>query len=159
MRRRHFLTLATASLLAGCATGGIRALAPNSTIIVTRHAERTGADLNDAGRARARKLVNVLDGIEIDAIHSPGIQRNMDTAAPLLAARGLPLERIAQEDPTPRLIRSAAGRTVVWVGNKGNIQTIWDDLALPAPAPLDYGDMFIIRSDAMGRVSVERRLY
>ncbi|WP_136440825.1 histidine phosphatase family protein [Pacificoceanicola onchidii] len=159
MRRRHFLALSSATLLAACATGGGGSLAPNSTIIITRHAERSGEDLNDAGRARAQLLVSVLADTPLDAIHSPGIQRNLDTAAPLLAARGLEIERIAQENPTPRLTRSAAGRTVIWVGNKGNIAQIWEDLALPGNAPLEYGDLVFIRSDAAGNVTVERQTY
>ncbi len=159
MHRRHFLTLVPLSLAACAVAPGALALAPNSTLIVTRHADRDGEDLSATGRQRARDLVQAVEGFDIAAIYSPGIQRNLDTAAPLSAARGLPVERRPQEAPTAALVREGAGRTVIWIGNKGNIATIWEDLRLSGPAPLDYGDLFILRSDAAGAVTVERRRY
>ena len=56
-----------------------------TTLIVLRHTDRQGleGDLSKKGRARAEALVLALRDFEIDAIYSPGIQRNLDTAAPL----------------------------------------------------------------------------
>lgn len=160
MHRRFLLLSIAGCLVTACAgpPGSVR-LAPGSTLIVTRHADRDGADLSRAGRARAQALVTAFDGLALDAIHAPGITRNLDTAAPLSAARALPVERIPQEAPTARLAASAAGRSVIWIGNKGNIATIWNDLALPPPLPLEYGDLAIVRSDAAGHVTIERRRY
>ncbi|MFZ5962462.1 histidine phosphatase family protein [Thalassococcus sp. BH17M4-6] len=160
MQRRDCVLLTLAALTAGCAaTGTVSGLAPDTTLIVIRHAERTGEDLTKRGRAQARALVGALDGMPLDAIYSPGIQRNLDTAAPLAAARGMTVERRPAENPAPRLVRESAGRTVLWVGNKGNIAAIWEALALPDPAPLDYGDLFIVRSDAAGVMTVTRQSY
>ena len=159
MHRRTFLIAATALLGACTAERGPMTLAPNATLIVTRHGDRTGEDLSKRGRARARALVNALDGMELTAIFSPGIQRNLDTAAPLAQARNLPVHRLSQEAPTAALARAAAAGPVIWIGNKGNIVTIWEDLALPPPPPLDYGDLHIIRSDSAGRITIERRVY
>ncbi|MDJ0823838.1 MAG: histidine phosphatase family protein [Paracoccaceae bacterium] len=162
MNRRFFLISAAALPLAACATAPATtsrplALAPNSTLIVVRHADRTGEDLSALGRRRAQALVQALEGMPLDAIYSPTIQRNVDTAAPLSQARGLPIERQIQENPVPGLVRDGAGRTVIWVGNKGNIATIWEKLALTGPAPLEYGDLFIVQSDASGAVTIDRR--
>ncbi len=160
MLRRVFLMVGAATLVAGCVSGSRNlALAPGSTLIVVRHSDRDGENLSDLGHRRSRALVRALEGFDIAAIHAPGIQRNLDTAAPLSEARQLPVERIPQEAPTGPLVARGAGRTVIWIGNKGNIRTIWDDLNLPEPAPLDYGDLHIIRADADGRVSVERRRF
>ncbi len=159
MQRRCFLTVGMAALVAGCAARGPVRMPPGTTLIVVRHGERHGEDLNDAGRVRARDLVTALKGIPLDRIYSPGIQRNLDTAAPLSAARGLPITRRPQENPAPVLMRESASQTVVWIGNKGNIAAIWDTLSLPEPAPLNYGDLHIVRSDAKGRVTVERRRF
>lgn len=163
MLRRLFLaslTLSVITALSACTVGPRDlAFAPNSTLIVTRHGDRESENLSNKGWDRARALVTALDGMPLDAIHAPGIQRNMDTATPLSQARALPIERIAQENPTAKLVASAADRTVIWIGNKGNIKTIWADLNLPDPAPLNYGDLQILRSDAHGKVTIETRHY
>ncbi|SHG76611.1 histidine phosphatase family protein [Marivita hallyeonensis] len=159
MHRRFFLSSLTALAVAGCTTPGSVRLAPNTTLIVVRHSDRDGENLNAKGLERSRALVAALEGDPLDAIYSPSIQRNLDTAAPLSDARGLPIERRPQENPAPRLAREAVGRSVIWIGNKGNIQSIWDSFSLPQPAPLDYGDLFIARADANGRVTVERRRF
>lgn len=157
---RRFLLISLSLFLAACSQAPMNlALAPGSTLIVTRHADRDGEDLNARGRARAQALVRALDGMALDGIYSPGIRRNLDTAAPLAAARALDVNRVPQEAPTATLVRDGAGGTVIWIGNKGNIATIWDDLSLPEPAPLEYGDLHIIRSDAEGTTSIERRRY
>ncbi|MDA7426192.1 histidine phosphatase family protein [Thalassococcus lentus] len=161
MRRRIFLFSSIAAAgLAGCAAGPDSfSMAPNSTLIVVRHADRKDEDLTAAGRARARALVKALDGMKLDAIYSPGIKRNLDTAMPLSKARSLPITRRPQEAPTAPLVTEGAGKTVIWVGNKGNIAQIWEDLRLTDPAPLEYGDLFIVRSDATGAVTIERRRF
>lgn len=158
--RRHFFLAGLASaLLVGCSQSGPVQLAPNSVLYVVRHADREGENLSDKGIRRAHSLVTALEGMPLDAIYSPGIQRNLDTAAPISQARALPVQRRAPEAPTHRLSRESAGRSVLWVGNKGNIRTIWEDLSLPAPVPLEYGDLAIIRSDSNGQVTVERRVF
>lgn len=158
MNRRHFLYLGLAGLSA-CTGSGPVTLAPNTTLVVVRHTDRIGDDLSDLGRARARALVPALADVPLDAIYSPGIQRNLDTAAPLSAARDLPVTRRAGENAAPGLARDSAGRSVIWIGNKGNITPIWANLQLPGPAPLDYGDLHIVRVDAAGQVTVERRRF
>lgn len=160
MRRRDVLLMLPAGTLMAC-TGlaGPLALAPNSTLIVTRHADRDGENLNAAGKARAKALVKALEGVTLDAIYAPGIQRNLDSAGPLATARGLSIQRIPQEAPTSPLVIQGAGKSVIWVGNKGNINTIYDDLKLSDPRPLAYGDLHFIRSNATGVVTIERRRY
>lgn len=157
MDRRTFLALGGAFALSACATGGVISMPANTTLIVLRHGDRDDENLSAKGRARAAALVPALDGIPVDILFSPGIQRNLDTAAPLSIARNIPITRRPQENPTKRLMRESAGKTVVWVGNKGNIKSIWESLALPEPAPLEYGDLYFVRSDAQGRVTVEQR--
>ena len=158
LHRRLFLGLVV--FLAACATissPGRVPFPPDTTLIILRHADRTGEDLNETGLARAEALVGALDGIPIDAIYSPGIQRNLDTAAPLARARGLDIQRIPADDPAARLLSEGADKTIVWVGNKGNLQSIWDAIAAPEPPPLVYGDLFIVTKARVGSPLVERR--
>ncbi|MDJ0627845.1 MAG: histidine phosphatase family protein [Rhodobacter sp.] len=153
------LFLACLFFLAACASPGQVAVPPATTLIVLRHADRTGDDLNATGIARAEALVTALDGIPIDAIYAPGIQRNLDTAAPLAQARGLDIQRIPAENPAARLMAAGAGKTIVWVGNKGNLQSIWDAIAAPEPAPLQYGDLYFVTRARVGSPLVERRRF
>lgn len=159
LNRRGFLVLGTSSLVA-CApitriTG--QRLAPNSRLIVYRHGDRAGEDLNDRGIARAAAFVEALDGVPVDAIYSPGIQRNLDTAAPLARARGVEITRVAVSHVARRIARLSAGRSVVWVGNQGNLREIWEELELQGPPPLEYGDLFIVETDASGTARIDRR--
>lgn len=160
--RRLFLTISLAGL-AACAAGpttpGNVRLAPGTRLILVRHADRKDKNLNAKGIARARALPSALEGIPLDTIYSPGIQRNLDTAAPLASARNMPVTRIPQERPAPIIARRSRGTSVIWIGNKGNLQSIWDDLGLAGNAPLNYGDLFIITSDASGALQVERRFW
>lgn len=165
MQRRHLtLSLLATAALGACAGGGPQglALAPNSTLIVTRHGDRDGAEdvLNKTGQARARALVTATRDLGLAHVTSPGINRNIETATPLARALDLPITRIPQEAPTAELIRLAAIGPTIWVGNKGNIARIWRDLGLPEDSgPLDYGDLHILRSDATGKMTIARRRY
>ncbi len=154
--RRSALALGLGAL-AACAQLSGRSLAPNSRLILVRHAERDELLLSRDGHERAAALPVALDGIAIDEIRSPGITRNLDTAMPLAEARGLEITRTPLSRIDARLANAAAGRSVVWVGNRDNLRTIWEGLGLPGDPPIVYGEMFIVESDASGRVTVDRR--
>ena len=153
--RRIFLLAA----LSACAPASYVAMPKGTRLIILRHGDRTDENLNEKGRARAAALVPALEGIPIDAIYSPGIKRNLDTAAPLAAARGLTVQRIPAENPAARLMAEGAGKTIVWVGNKGNIASIWESLGAPDPAPLAYGDLFFVEPARLGSPRVTRRRF
>lgn len=159
MLRRFFLVSIVVALSACTPVPGELAMAPQSTLIVVRHGDRDGENLSAKGKERARALVEALQAFDLAGIYAPGIQRNLDTAAPLSEARNLSISRIPQENPTSRLMARGAGKTIIWIGNKGNINQIWGDLRLSEPAPLEYGDLFIVRSDASGAVTIERRFF
>lgn len=159
MRRRSFL-LGAAAFAAACTreTGPVD-FPPDTTLYVVRHMDRDGSDLSEFGIARAQALVAELEGEQIDSIYSPGIPRNLDSAAPLAEARGLEIERRPQESPTRRLVREAAGRSVLWMGNKGNIRKIWEDLRLEGLPPLEYGELFVVSRTGTGPVEIDRRTF
>ncbi len=167
MSRRLFLTGSLAGSFVGLAACGDTSLpggkprqirlAPGTTLIMVRHVDRKDENLSAKGLARAKALPAALDGIPLDVIYSPGIQRNLDTAKPLAAARDMAITRIPQERPAPIIAARSPGQSVIWIGNKGNLKSIWADLRLPDEPPLEYGDLFIIRADANGQLSVERR--
>ena len=144
MLRRSFVTLALGAALAACAPAGQVQLSRGTTLILLRHADRSGDQLSDKGLARAAALVAALEGVGIDRIYSPGLDRNLATAAPLAEARGLEITRIPPTGVAQRILSESAGQTVVWVGNKGNLITLWEDLKAPGEPPLEYGDLFVV---------------
>lgn len=149
MFRRGFILGATAAA-AGCqlvspeTRRGSVALAPGTTLIVLRHAERDGEALSRQGRHRARRLAEALAGTPIEAIYTRDIPRNRETAAPLAEARGLPVEILTAPNPAPELARRGAGRVVVWIGNKNNLADIWIALDAPGDPPLGYGELRVL---------------
>lgn len=159
INRRSVLILGAGSLAACSRVARLtgHALAPNSTLIIYRHGDRDGDDLNARGISRAAAIAAALEGRPIDAIYSPGIQRNLDTAAPLAQARGMDITRSEAGSIHRRLARLAAGRSIVWVGNQGNLRAIWETLGLEGPPPLEYGDLYIVTTDASGAVSIDRQ--
>ena len=157
--RRMFLGLAGATALAGCASSDGVQIPPGTRLIILRHADRTDENLNAKGLERAEALVAALADEHIDAIFSPGIQRNLDTAAPLAKARGLTINRIPAENPAKQLMALGAGKTIVWIGNKGNLNSIWDALNAPNPPPLEYGDLYIVTRARVGSPLVIRKQF
>ena len=155
MNRREVILTAGAAVLAGCApTSG--KLTPGTKLILIRHADRAGDELNSKGRARAQAMVTALDGIPIDMIYAPDILRNRQTAAPLSQARGLAVTLIPSELLLHRMATEAAGRTAIWIGNKDNLLSTFEALGASGPAPVEYGDVAILEPTALGGVSVTR---
>ena len=156
MDRRSFIGMTGAALVTGCAASNDVSIPPGTRLIILRHADRTDENLNAKGKLRAQALVTALKNEKIDAIYSPGIQRNLDTAAPLAKARGLDINRIPAENPAAQLMKLGAGKTIVWIGNKGNLNSIWDALNAPNPPPLEYGDLYIVTRARVGSPTVTR---
>lgn len=145
------------ALLASCTAIGSGQFPQDATLYILRHADRDREDLNALGRARSAALVDALEGEEIDAIYTIAIQRNLDTAAPLATARGLEVQVIPSINIAARLLAEIPGERAVWVGNKGNLAEIWEAIGAPDPAPLEYGDLFVVTTGALGQVQVDRR--
>lgn len=89
--------------------------------------------------------------------YHPGWLRNLNTTAPLAQARGRAVQRISLENPVTQLMSEGAGKTIVWIGNKGNLHSIWGALAAPEPPPLNYGDLYIVERGKSGSPEVTRQ--
>ncbi|MHA6323741.1 histidine phosphatase family protein [Roseivivax sp. CAU 1753] len=160
MQRRDVLLGFLSIGLAGCAAPreGV-VMPPDTTLIVVRHGEKDDDTLTAAGMARANALASALGDVDIDRVYSTSYARNVATAEPVARAQGREVETLPDFDVAPGLLGGNAGKTILWVGNKGNISEIWTALSLPEPAPLNYGDLGVVRSDGAGRVSVQIRRF
>ncbi len=147
-----------AALPLGFAACTLPDVAPSArtTVIMVRHADRAGEVLNSKGVARAAAMPAALARYDLDAIYSPDIQRNLDTAAPLAAATDLPVTIIVKEQAGARMTADYPDGTVVWVGNKGNLRTIWEELGAPGEAPQEYGEIGVVELLGSGGRRVTR---
>ncbi|MEO9898060.1 MAG: histidine phosphatase family protein [Paracoccaceae bacterium] len=143
MFKSTFILMMVLTVLSSCTYGKVPRGA-ETTVILLRHADRAAEVLNSKGIARANALPSALASYDIDAIYSPDLKRNLQTAAPLSKATGIPVTTLADEFAAARMPRNFPTGTVVWVGNKGNLKSIWDSYRATGVAPLEYGDIGII---------------
>lgn len=151
------LVLAAGPLLTACsgAPEGV-----HGRLIVLRHADRFGAQLSAAGRARAERLPEALADLPIDAIYTTPRQRNIDTATPLAQARGLMVKTLLAPGAGKRLLGSYPGKTIVWVGNQENLPLLYAELGVAAKPPVQFGEIHVLTFPAGGGYpALEKRHY
>ena len=154
------LTVISLGLLAACSTVNSPP-GTTTTVILLRHADRTPlhADLNEKGIARAKALPAAVADLDIDVIYSPDKKRNLDTVKPLIEARGIELRVIEVNNVAERLVTENPGKTVMWVGNTDNLQTIYGQLGGKDRQPDKYGEIAIMRIYEDGPPTIERRTF
>jgi len=163
---RIFLYFAAACLIwtvSGCATTELHAKpGTRTTLILIRHTERTMVTkvLTPEGQERAQALVDAVSGMDIKAVYSPDLVRNKDTVRPLVESLGIPITLVPEHEiktlPETLLARHP-GETVLWVGNKGNLEEIYLRLGGKGEPPVTYGDLFIVTVPDRGAATVEKK--
>lgn len=131
------------------------------TVVVVRHAEKADdgsadPDLNEAGRARARALVRVLEGARVDAVYATQYKRTRQTVEPLARHFGLEtrvspvtsdgIETYAR-NLSEQLQREHAGQTVVVAGHSNTVPVIVEALTgarTEAMSEDDYDHLYTI---------------
>lgn len=163
------ICLLTGSLGAGATTdNGVHSRpGTTTTIILTRHAERTQVTkvLTEKGQQRARDLVGAVADLEVAAIYSPDLERNLDTVRPLAKHLGIEIS-VQPASSTPLvdqivddMLERHAGKTVLWVGNVANLRAMYWRLGGDGEGPIGYGDLFIVTLPDTGPASIEKRRY
>ena len=127
-------------------------------VFVVRHAERadrgmmkidTDPGLSTAGQARAAKLAAILADSGIKAIYATEFRRTQDTAGPLAARLGLPVQRYSSKDSgalVAALRKEHAGDIVFVVGHSNTVPEIIKALcgAGVTIAETEYDNLFIV---------------
>ncbi|MFC4273005.1 histidine phosphatase family protein [Sneathiella chungangensis] len=165
MKQRGFVRAALAAfigvlLLAACSSVHSPP-GTETTVILLRHADRIPfkSDLNEKGIARARALPAAVADLDIDVIYSPDKKRNLDTVAPLIEERGIELRVIEVSNVAKRLVEENPGKTVMWVGNTDNLQTIYGQLGGDGRQPDKYGEIAIMQIYEDGPPKIEMRYF
>jgi len=138
-----------------------------TTVILIRHVERDNFFiLTDAGHERAKALVKAVADMEIAAIYSPDLQRNLDTVGPLSKHLGLEVTLIPRisKNTVNRIVSDIlakhAGKVILLVGNgSGNLRLLHHRLGGTGEGPYTYGDLFIYSIPDQGPVKVIESRY
>ncbi len=134
-----------------------------TTVVLIRHTERTiiTKELTEAGRARAAALPAALADLDIVAIYSPNLSRNIHTVKPLAMERGLEIILVDARPDVKKVVRRLLGehpgKTVLWVGNTTNLDRIYPDLGGTDEPPMKYGDLYILRVPDRGDTQVIKK--
>jgi hypothetical protein len=138
-----------------------------TTVILIRHADRNdNGHLTAKGHERTKALVDAVSDMDITAIYSPNLERNLDTVTPLANHLGIDItltpkismpvvNKIVNE-----ILTKHAGGVVLWVGNiSGNLQTVYRRLGGTGKGPLKYGDLYILTIQDKGPAKVIKSRY
>jgi len=165
------LSLFFINLLASCALQPDEFPTYNSragstiTIILTRHGDRDllSSVLNDQGLARAQALADEIGDMNITAIYSPDLLRNINTARPLAKRLGVEINIVpdtsSPEDIIEMIQLKHSGEVVLWVGNTSNLPQIYFKLGGQGRPPKNYGDLFILKVKDKGPPEITRKHY
>ncbi len=133
-----------------------------TTIILIRHADRDNFFiLTEDGRRRAEALLEAVGDMDIKAIYSPDLQRNLDTVKPLAKHLGIDITITPRIQGTvidqiaKKILARHAGETVLIVGNgSANLRALHLRLGGTGEGPYKYGDLFIYTIPDQGPAKV-----
>jgi hypothetical protein len=147
----------------GCAIVTHSKPGTTTTIILTRHSDRDplAEDLNDKGRLRAEALVEAVGEMNITAIYSPDLKRNLETAKPLAKHLGIEVQVLgsSKNEVVTTILTRHPGETVIWIGNGGNLKEIYSHLRGEGAPPINYGDLYIVEVKDSGDPVVTKKRY
>ena len=150
-------------LVAGCAIVTHSSPGTTTTVILTRHADRDpmATELNDQGRLRAQALVEAVAEMNITAIYSPDLKRNLDTARPLAEHLGIEVQIIgaSKYEVSKTILTKHPGEVVIGIGKSGNLKEIYPFLGGEGAPPTVYGDLFIMKIRDSGSPEVIKKRY
>jgi hypothetical protein len=159
-------------LLLGCFVGHVESnrhpkSETTTTVILIRHAERDNFfNITAQGRERAKALVGTVSDMDITAIYSPDLDRNLDTVRPLARHLGIDITlmpRIAKpmiDKIVGEIFANHVGEVVLLVGNgSGNLRELHQRLGGTGEGPYQYGDLYIYTIPVQGPVIVVKSRY
>lgn len=172
MPQHRFILLVTILLVLGCSAGHggpTQGAKPGTitTVILIRHAERDNFFiLTDKGLKRAKALIRAVGDMEISAIYSPDLERNLDTVRPLSKHLGIDITLTPRfsnktvDKIVGEILARHAGKVVLLVGNgSGNLRLLHRRLGGTGEGPYPYGDLFIYMIPDQGPVKVLKSRY
>ena len=141
-----------------------------TTFILVRHAETTGTgsnpNLSVDGQARATRLSQMLDKVNLNAVYSSNYKRTMQTAQPTATAKTLPITTYDPTDPDGlsfQALHSYPLGAVLIVGHSNTIPELLNLLvgsnSFPDIGENEYDNLFIVHVSAIGEATVTHLKY
>ena len=138
-----------------------------TTVMLIRHAERDNFFIVTAqGHERAKALIKAVGEMEIAAIYSPDLERNLDTVRPLSKHLGIDITLIPRigkktvDGIVSQILTSHPGEVVLLVGNgAGNLRALHHRLGGTGDGLYQYGDLFIYMIPDKGPVKIVKSRY
>ncbi len=161
-------TIVLCSLLCGC-TGTQKDSTPQpvTTVILIRHVERDNFFIvTPAGHQRAKALIAAVTEMNITAIYSPDLERNLDTVRPLAKHLNIAITLVPRfnektiDEIVSDIISKHRRETVLIVGNgSGNLRILHQKLGGKGEGPYQYGEMFLYTIPDQGPIEVKKSRY
>lgn len=121
-------------------------VSPLTTVILVRHGDRTGEELNDLGLARAQELKRVLSTSNITTIYASTVNRTQQTAQPLATQLGLQLHIYNPNNLQAELVDDIKlhhrGEVILVVGHSDTVSPTIGLLGVSPAPPLIPGNEF-----------------
>ena len=138
-----------------------------TTVILIRHVERDNFFIvTPAGHERAKALIDAVKDMNITAIYSPDLERDLDTVRPLADYLKIEITLTSRlnEKTTDKIVSDILykhrGETVLIVGNgSGNLRALHQRLGGKEEGPYQYGEMFLYTIPDQGPVEVKKLRY
>ncbi|MBL8755735.1 MAG: nuclear transport factor 2 family protein [Planctomycetes bacterium] len=128
-----------------------QAVSPRTTIVLVRHAEKTGPDadeLSDAGKQRAERLAAALRDLKVDAVYTSTKARTGQTVAPLCAARGVqPQAWTGSQGALASRLRGSSAGCVLVCGHSNTVPELLAQLGVRAKVTIaddEYDRLFVV---------------
>ena len=140
---------------------------PVTTVILIRHVERDNFFIvTPAGHERAKALIGAVSDMNITAIYSPDLERNLDSVRPLAKHLNIDITLTPRfnEKTIDKIVSDILSKhrseTVLIVGNgSGNLRAIHQKLGGKGEGPYQYGEMFLYAIPDQGPAEVIKSSY
>ena len=144
-----------------------------TTVILIRHGERhepqpgepslPGPHLNDAGKARAQRLIHVLGVAGVLAVYVSPFARTAETAQPLATHLGLQMTQVGKPaDLANHIVTNHKGGTVLIVGHSDSVPALIKQLGggdIPIIDDRVFDDLFVVTIYAIGKAKTIKLKY
>jgi hypothetical protein len=99
--------------------------------------------------------------MNVTAIYSPDLKRNLDTAQPLAKQLGIKVQVLgpSKNEVTTTILTRNPGEVVIWIGNSHNLKDIYSLLGGEGAPPINYGDLYIVEVKDSGDPVVTKKRY
>lgn len=167
---RPMLLWSMIAILIGFGCGGADSkIVDETTIFLVRHAEKVDQsrdpDLSPEGKARARRLADILERAGLSALYATEYKRTQQTLAPLADKLGLKVQVIpasSEDELVSSILSENQSGSVAVCGHSDTVPELVRQLTgeeVPAIGATEYDNLYIVRTRGLRSGFVLRLRY